>query len=595
MIRTPRTHRWTNLDHTAGLLLFAQRVEEMLFDYTLDTYKVPALNTFTRCLELLKTVEDVKSGLIRDKTLSPIVEELSHSVAEDTAARAVARPHAADFGRFEWWQLHQTSRLQVQAELLRGYLWKRAYERELVRQLRIEVESGHRKQAINDLAANLVVEWTRIGFSRDFIFMRTRTFFFGFGQPIVDAAETFDQYIALFEPKKRKFDVCLRAHASLGELARAIPPELASITVEAPAPRAGLAREKKFLTRAHSGVYVVLPDREAHDARSARDQGFRILNNLSTVASFHVHRTPFAVDREALVWNDNHPVVLRAPTLAIHKHDECGLSDLLPRFDRTLGAFSPSHSGEDAWMRLRAGLGLHASAVGSEDVAVQLTTLWSALEAIVPSPLDESRIQTLSDVLGPVLCLGYARKIFQDAHESLLRCAKVQYLQSVERVGYDTPSYHACAAIIAIEANEPARDLIYEACDRNPLLRFRIYRLKRAFESADTTLATIRAHERRVLWHLRRLYRTRNMIVHAGRTPQLRETLVENVHYYFHHVVNALESLYAAEPKPATLDAAFLSLRMQHERHTWFLRAQQDAACTSPTLEAVLFGSNLPN
>jgi hypothetical protein len=233
--------------------------------------------------------------------------------------------------------------------------------------------------------------------------------------------------------------------------------------------------------------------------------------------------------------------------------------------------------------------------LASEDVPVQLTTLWAAVEAIIPSPLDDARIQTITDTLGPVLSLGYAEKLFADLDQSLLRCMADEYARVVTDAGFDKPGARACAFITAIGPNEPFRDRLYAACDRNPLLRYRIFRLKRMFETAGATSATIAAHTQRILWHLRRLYRTRNMIVHAGRTVPFRETLVENLHAYLHQTINALLGLYLNTSFPSTLDAAFLALRLQHERHVWHLKTLGDTPCDVLNADAVLFGEALPN
>jgi len=596
VLRNPRLSRWKNLPTTEGLLFFAQRLEELLFDYTIDSFKAPALNTLTRCTELLRSAEDVRAGLIRTKTLHPIVEELADSIASDTAAKVVTQPHAADFARFEWWNLVNISQLATQAEALRGYLWKRSYERELIRQLRAAVIEGHRKELISQLAASLSVEWVRQGFSRDFIFLKTRVYFFGVGEtPIYNAATAFDEFISFFGPQDYSFDVCIRVHKSVAGLGQTIPGEIAVFSDAAPPPRAGKAKELQFLSAEHNGAYVTLREIKARDARSARNHAFRVLNNISMIAAFHVHRTPFLIDRSALVWQENHPVVLRAPTLPIHKHNECSIQELPARFLKTINALTPSRIGSDAWGRINAALGLHASALGSDDVAVQLTTLWAAIEAIVPSPLDEARIQTITDSIAPILSIGYAHKLFNGLHESLLRCVRSEYLSVVADVGYEHPSAHACAAIVTIASNEALRDRLYLASERNPLLRFRIFAMKKMFDSADAMLTALKDHNRRILWHLRRIYRTRNMIVHAGRTVQSRETLVENVHEYLHQVIIALEGEYAGSPYPSTLDAAFLSLKMRHERHLALLKQLGDTQCDSRNYHSILFGSDLPN
>jgi hypothetical protein len=568
----------------------------MLFDYSLDSYKAPALNSLTRCDELLRTISDVHAGVIRPKTLDPIVEELVHSMSCDSAAKAVTQPQANDFCRLAWWDTSKTTRLEVQAQLLRSFLWKRTYEREVVRQLRAEIIPGNRKALITRLAADLVVEWITLGFSREYIFLNTRTMFFGFGlPPIVDPVSAFDDFVRVFEPNKRKFDVCIRGHKAVSGLGALLPEEIGTITDSAPRPRGNRAKERFFLEGKHDGVYITFGGIEAFDARSARNRAFAILNNVSAIAAFHVHRTPFSVDREALVWQDNVATVLRAPALAIHKHDECSVSELPDRFGKIIEALTPARVGNAAWGRLRAALGLHSSALASDDASVQLTTLWSALEAIVPSPLDEARIQTVLETIVPALTLGYAKKIFSDLHQSLLRCMRVEYSHASTDAGFADTSYLSAAALIAINDNEQLRDRLYTASDINPLLRYRIYSVKRMFDSAAATLTTLRSHRQRISWHLRRIYRTRNMIVHAGRTSQFREDLVEHVHSYLHQVINVLEDVYSEDAYPMTLDAAFLWLRMRNERHLAYLEDLDDAPSVVGNIESVLFGTDLPN
>ena len=49
-MRYRATNKWPDLSGMEGLLYFAQRAEELLFDYTLDSYKPTALNASSPCL-----------------------------------------------------------------------------------------------------------------------------------------------------------------------------------------------------------------------------------------------------------------------------------------------------------------------------------------------------------------------------------------------------------------------------------------------------------------------------------------------------------------------------------------------------------------
>lgn len=85
MRKTDNSHwKKENLD---CLLFFAQTIDEMLFDYTLDSYKPLALNTRLLCIECLSTIEEVKGDFMPKRNLASIIEELRWSLNRDLAAR----------------------------------------------------------------------------------------------------------------------------------------------------------------------------------------------------------------------------------------------------------------------------------------------------------------------------------------------------------------------------------------------------------------------------------------------------------------------------------------------------------------------------
>ena len=59
-MRQPIIGKWKISAETEGLLFFALLVDELLFDYTIDTFKIPALNTKTICRELNHTIQELQ-------------------------------------------------------------------------------------------------------------------------------------------------------------------------------------------------------------------------------------------------------------------------------------------------------------------------------------------------------------------------------------------------------------------------------------------------------------------------------------------------------------------------------------------------------
>lgn len=589
-MRNPRVGRWKDIPNTLGLLLFAQRIEEALFNFSLDSYKAPALNTHTRCLELIATSKEVLSHRITPKALLPIIEELASSIRNDRAARGLLGNHSKSVGDVGWWRVGDPIELRTQAELVHDFLRHRAYERAIINHLRNAIAIAKEKEAILAMTADLIVEWRYMGFSSDFIYYRARGHFFAIAGPPILALESFDTFVSYFSVKRRQFDVVLRGSSAWQALSSAMPDDLAQIQQAAPSPRTALPKENAFYTKPHEGVYITVRGVKALDARSATDEALGRLESLAGVAGLHVHRSPMDVEREAVAYEDNHPVVLRPSLPPMHREEDCAISALPERFLETIVSLGPGRFADDSWNRLGGSLSLHSASIASPDPSVQLTGLWAALESLLPANPEEPKITTAVRVLVPALCRFYAPKLFLDLHHSLLLCSKEAYESALLQVPQDMHPSIRCAHIVALPENEALRDSIYPDLKANPLLRFRMFALMRAFKSADAAVATMTAHERRVSWQVKRIYRARNLLLHSGYTPPHRDALLENLHSYFHELLRNIQRLFSSQAPPSSLNAALLRLVMDHSAHMAALAELDSSKTTTATLETILLG-----
>lgn len=91
-MQNPNLIKWSKDPELEGLLFFAQSINDMLFDYTLDTYKVPALNTHFRCIEGLVFTDMVERGLIHQKALDQTVDEFLWSFKNDPIIKSLFGP-----------------------------------------------------------------------------------------------------------------------------------------------------------------------------------------------------------------------------------------------------------------------------------------------------------------------------------------------------------------------------------------------------------------------------------------------------------------------------------------------------------------------
>lgn len=78
-----RKNNLTSWNYTASLeclLFFAQRMDELLFHHTTDTYRYAALSIRGLAAEYCAVYHDVKAGTLNKKNLSHIIDEFSYRI-----------------------------------------------------------------------------------------------------------------------------------------------------------------------------------------------------------------------------------------------------------------------------------------------------------------------------------------------------------------------------------------------------------------------------------------------------------------------------------------------------------------------------------
>ena len=75
---------WTNISQCQNLLFFAQLANELLFDYSIPSNRIPTLNSHFLCLDALSAISSIDNNGVPEGTLKPIMEELYSALSKDT-------------------------------------------------------------------------------------------------------------------------------------------------------------------------------------------------------------------------------------------------------------------------------------------------------------------------------------------------------------------------------------------------------------------------------------------------------------------------------------------------------------------------------
>jgi hypothetical protein len=166
---------------------------------------------------------------------------------------------------------------------------------------------------------------------------------------------------------------------------------------------------------------------------------------------------------------------------------------------------------------------------------VKLANLWSALECLAGGDAAESVIGSVCETIAPIVAWRRTGKILSYT----ARC--LQEFRSVAGgslgAGFPAeegglPSERLLLALARPEGH-PAPEELQQFVATHPLLRFRVFSLWKTFSVPKDLAAELKLSRKRIEWHLYRIYRARNLVVHEGQEVADVPHLLENLHYYF--------------------------------------------------------------
>jgi len=183
---------WKFEGDLSALLFFAQRMEELLFDYSLDTYKPLALNVVSLSDEALKLIAYIETGVLDEANLDHVLDELEWAVQSDAVAKSLME---ADLQRYL--PRHTDTPLatkKLRLEVLSGILNPYRYFDCCVASLEKAIVTDH-KQNIDTLSRTLCTTLINLGQSKAFLYKSTRDYFFQETQNISDCSNGFQGFI----------------------------------------------------------------------------------------------------------------------------------------------------------------------------------------------------------------------------------------------------------------------------------------------------------------------------------------------------------------------------------------------------------------
>lgn len=561
-----KTNHWTNASEQEGLLFFAQILNEALFDYTLDTYKPPALNLRLLCIEALETIDNIKIGLIKKPNLESVIDELLWCLEGDITAKDFLGSKLQGLRERINSRKNELPKLKEAILLLYHYLDDKKYLNKVKELLLDLVPANKEKKKIYSLTRVFITELINYGYNASYIYFKTNKFFFDYKKRFKETSPM--TFFEIFDFKEKEFDVVYRV-SKLFEEFRNVAENMGFNIVDS-YPSTGLFKEAKTFIegKVENELFVVFKKINALDETTARIKTENTLFKIGNLFSFYHHKETPTISEQALVKSktDNIVRLLAEPIKSIIKK-----ADVKPTTAaiKVKSLFTTLSLPPNTIYRIGRAIDLHSISLTSEQVENKLLNLWTAIETLIPKDIEcgDDRIVQIVKSLTPFQELKYVNKLIEQAGSDFLFFDGTKSKELINSVilKQKENSFFSLAALIMTKENEDNRKKVYEALKTYPLLRFRLFTINQNLSTGIRIKKLLDNHRKKVEWQIRRIYRVRNLIVHSGKVPSYTNILVENLHNYFDDFLNYIIDNAIKDKRIKTISDAILTAEIDCE------------------------------
>jgi len=508
---------------------------EIFNRYTIDTYRVRFHTSYSILVELLDLIAISKEYNVPPKHLQWIGEEASALLKDDPVIPQIIKPHGVLLAelnnKLNWESEGAVSNIRYLIDSAVGVLNK-SYLNSLFEVIKIRVKEGDQDSIIK-LVKCLGSYLVSSELSPDFLYTAGNLFF---RDDSLSYEEKLDKFLESISPNEKVFQVIIKFELLY---AASAPEKILDIEIGRNiTPKTKSTTEKSYLTGGDYTYYATV-DMKAKDINMAGIKSVQKLESALDVYSYGFPLNRFAIDSSVIVYVDGgrqFQKVAARPTLpGFYRSDEEWFTTVNEFANQIYENPKVSNRTKD---KIRSALRYGRQGRLSINVEEKFMNIWIAFEFLLRRPGYRNIVDPIIEFGPKILSIYHCRKILRDLVENMNRL-KVSYSKNI-REKLDTcrqfPSKEAC--LLAILRNQADREELLQASHYSPLLQFRIKQVADRFSTSDGVWTSIQIHEQIVRWHLARIYRLRNRIVHGGEHNLLINQLSSNLTSYLFETLN---------------------------------------------------------
>lgn len=539
-MRSNNIKSWHYTNQLEGLLYFASLIDEITFNYSIDAHKAPALNVISLLQDVYVTINNVDKGIIKEASLPSLLDELSSAINEDKLFKDILTKRNLLYFSTIVQTPRNLKELKLLIEMMVSGGIGEEYYQSIKDYLIHNISTAKEKNNIGYYTRILVTHLKYCGYSSEYIYFTNRDYFFG-KREIEDISEI-KGFLDIFNEKENEYVVLFKGNQIFNLLETTFR-KLGDAVMHKYELDYKIAEVEKFTQNLSLNNPLVVINVAAKDPYAAREYAISKIRTVSNLFCCYQHKQRTIIKPKCLIINKETSIAqtINKPLSAILRCRDLRPHKSLSFFNHISNNLSLS---EESFKCIMKSLKMHESAVEADSLENQFINLFTALEIIIPKDVKsgKSRIDQIYDTLVPFLCLDYCRKHIRCFISDLLRLYFPETKSMLSQIHEGNRLEDKICALLTLQKYDSLRQQLKEVFSNHNeiLLRNRLYRLEELMKKPDKLLMRIKKHKERLKQQIDRIYRTRNLIVHAGDTPFYIDTLIENLHFYYDTLVKQL-------------------------------------------------------
>lgn len=513
-----------------GEVFFLQKIREMFHHRTINTYQVKLRNTHYILEETLMVIEYIKQGKITSANLKDLLLESKKFVEKDICLRK----NFLELQKTLNGSLKRIKDEQNKADLLKlEYRLKYAlkiieekYLNYLIKDLKTSIDNNNLDE-IEELTQYLGSELINMGWATRSLYRLINIVFFNkncFNENWIDFIKEINseklEFICYFKVNKHFEEMdyaTLELEIKTGEAILQEYPDLKRADFDT---SSRYIEEKafSFLEDSHTAVNQCL---------NSLVEKLAILNYYDIdVEKFTHTRVVFPNKKKSISYD------LQNKQLENNKIDK---EDIL----KVQLIFQSDKVEKQSQIYLKNFFRQYNLSLDSVSVETKYTSLWTAIESLLVTGHYSSKIEHIKKIIPSILSSKYIIRLLKNY---LYDCYRVEYEIKIgdELIRTQNPSMGDLKLLFELLTNDQLSEELVEDIDDYILLKKRTEELINMLKNSETLKDVLTNHYNTATYHLQRMYRIRNNLVHAAFSEKDILLIIDHLNFYVHSTMNEI-------------------------------------------------------